>query len=52
MTSRPIPIRSAAKPPADIDPDLMTKVKVNNSLRGVISSAMSQLTLLSRILLG
>jgi urea transport system permease protein len=32
---------------SDVDPDLMTKVKINNSLRGVISSAMSQLTLLS-----
>ncbi len=32
---------------ADIDPDYMSKVRINNSLRGVISSAMSQLTLLS-----
>ncbi|CAN7724546.1 urea ABC transporter permease subunit UrtB [Rhizobium sp. LjRoot258] len=32
---------------ADVDPDYMSKVKINNSLRGVISTAMSQLTLLS-----
>lgn len=32
---------------SDVDPDVMSKVKINNSLRGVISSAMSQLTLLS-----
>ncbi|APO75769.1 urea ABC transporter permease protein UrtB [Rhizobium etli 8C-3] len=32
---------------ADIDPDYMSKVKINNSLRGVIASAMSTLTLLS-----
>jgi urea transport system permease protein len=32
---------------ADIDPDMMTKVKVNNALRGVIASLQSQLTLLS-----
>jgi urea transport system permease protein len=32
---------------ADIDPDMMSKVRVNNTLRGVISTAMSQLTLLS-----
>ncbi|MBB4441770.1 MULTISPECIES: urea ABC transporter permease subunit UrtB [Rhizobium] len=32
---------------ADVDPDLMTKVKINNALRGVISAATSQLTLMS-----
>ena len=32
---------------ADIDPDYMSKVRINNSLRGVIGTAMSQLTLLS-----
>ncbi len=32
---------------ADVDPDYMSKVRINNSLRGVISTAMSQLTLLS-----
>ncbi|QKK30349.1 urea ABC transporter permease subunit UrtB [Rhizobium indicum] len=32
---------------ADVDPDLMTKVKINNALRGVISAASSQLTLMS-----
>ncbi|CDM60903.1 MULTISPECIES: urea ABC transporter permease subunit UrtB [Rhizobium] len=32
---------------ADVDPDYMSKVKINNSLRGVIGTAMSQLTLLS-----
>ncbi|EJC80963.1 urea ABC transporter, permease protein UrtB [Rhizobium leguminosarum bv. trifolii WSM2297] len=32
---------------ADVDPDLMTKVKINNALRGVISAANSQLTLMS-----
>ncbi|MBB4236074.1 urea ABC transporter permease subunit UrtB [Rhizobium esperanzae] len=31
----------------DVDPDLMTKVKINNALRGVISAANSQLTLMS-----
>ncbi|TCU14359.1 urea ABC transporter permease subunit UrtB [Rhizobium sullae] len=32
---------------ADVDPDYMSKVKINNSLRGVIASAVSTLTLLS-----
>ncbi|MBP2444405.1 urea ABC transporter permease subunit UrtB [Rhizobium leguminosarum] len=32
---------------ADVDPDMMTKVKINNALRGVISAATSQLTLMS-----
>jgi urea transport system permease protein len=32
---------------ADVDPDSMVKVKVNNSLRGVISASVSTLTLLS-----
>ncbi|WFU11736.1 urea ABC transporter permease subunit UrtB (plasmid) [Rhizobium sp. CB3090] len=32
---------------ADIDPDGMTKVRINNALRGVISASLSQLTLLS-----
>ncbi|WP_337267603.1 urea ABC transporter permease subunit UrtB [Oryzifoliimicrobium ureilyticus] len=32
---------------ADVDPDSMSKVKINNSLRGVIATATSQLTLLS-----
>ncbi|PZM14021.1 urea ABC transporter permease subunit UrtB [Rhizobium tubonense] len=32
---------------ADIDPDTMLKVKINNALRGVISASVSQLTLLS-----
>ncbi|ANM18385.1 urea ABC transporter permease protein UrtB [Rhizobium sp. N541] len=32
---------------ADVDPDMMSKVKINNSLRGVISAATSQLTLMS-----
>lgn len=32
---------------ADIDPDSMTKVRINNALRGVISASVSQLTLLS-----
>ncbi|QND38140.1 urea ABC transporter permease subunit UrtB [Rhizobium leguminosarum bv. viciae] len=32
---------------ADVDPDLMTKVKINNALRGVIGAATSQLTLMS-----
>ncbi|MCV9941408.1 MULTISPECIES: urea ABC transporter permease subunit UrtB [unclassified Rhizobium] len=32
---------------ADVDPDLMTKVKINNALRGVIAAATSQLTLMS-----
>ncbi|MFS2153972.1 urea ABC transporter permease subunit UrtB [Rhizobium sp. Rhizsp42] len=32
---------------ADIDADYMSKVRINNSLRGVIATAMSQLTLLS-----
>ena len=31
----------------DVDPDTMTKVKINNALRGVISALASQLTLLS-----
>ncbi|PDS75501.1 urea ABC transporter permease subunit UrtB [Rhizobium sp. L43] len=31
----------------DVDPDMMTKVKINNALRGVISAANSQLTLMS-----
>ncbi|ASS56060.1 urea ABC transporter permease subunit UrtB [Rhizobium leguminosarum] len=35
------------EPAADVDPDLMTKVKINNALRGVISAATSQLTLMS-----
>jgi len=35
------------EPVADIDPDTMVKVKVNNSLRGVISASIGQLTLLS-----
>ncbi len=32
---------------ADIDPDYMSKVKINNSLRGIIATSMSTLTLLS-----
>ncbi|TBD39125.1 urea ABC transporter permease subunit UrtB [Rhizobium ruizarguesonis] len=32
---------------ADVDPDLMTKVKINNALRGVMGAATSQLTLMS-----
>ncbi len=32
---------------ADVDPDTMSKVKVNNSLRALIATPMSQLTLLS-----
>jgi len=32
---------------ADVDPDLMVKVKVNNALRGFIAGQMSQLTLMS-----
>ncbi|NYJ12038.1 urea transport system permease protein [Rhizobium leguminosarum] len=32
---------------ADVDPDMMIKVKINNALRGVISAATSQLTLMS-----
>ncbi len=39
------PITGAAA--EDIDPDTMTKVKVNNALRGVIDDVMAQLTLLS-----
>jgi len=33
---------------ADIDPDTMSKVKINNSVRTTIATLMSQLTLLSR----
>jgi urea transport system permease protein len=32
---------------ADVDPDTMAKVRINNALRGVISASISQLTLLS-----
>ncbi|WP_434732951.1 urea ABC transporter permease subunit UrtB [Rhizobium sp. YTUHZ044] len=32
---------------ADVDPDMMSKVKINNSLRTTITTVMSQLTLLS-----
>ncbi|MGO8271893.1 urea ABC transporter permease subunit UrtB, partial [Rhizobium ruizarguesonis] len=32
---------------ADVDPELMTKVKINNARRGVIGAATSQLTLRS-----
>jgi urea transport system permease protein len=32
---------------SDIDPDAMVKVKINNTLRGVLSASLSQLTLLS-----
>ncbi|MEZ2130597.1 MULTISPECIES: urea ABC transporter permease subunit UrtB [unclassified Sinorhizobium] len=31
----------------DVDPDMMSKVKINNAVRTVIATAMSQLTLLS-----
>ncbi|MBY5550697.1 urea ABC transporter permease subunit UrtB [Rhizobium leguminosarum] len=41
--SDPITVEAAA----DVDPDLMTKVKINNALRGVIGAATSQLTLMS-----
>jgi urea transport system permease protein len=39
------PITGAAA--ADVDPDTMGKVKINNGVRTLLSSAMSQLTLLS-----
>ncbi|MGO8090376.1 urea ABC transporter permease subunit UrtB [Rhizobium leguminosarum] len=41
------PITGEAAAAADVDPDLMTKVKINNALRGVIGAATSQLTLMS-----